>query len=63
MSDDPRTPIKAMLWEEAKGKLRALAAVQGSYESTDTGRTERWQKCEAVIEDFITAFEDYALQE
>ena len=33
MSDDPAVFLKAMLWEEAKGKLRALVAVKGSYTS------------------------------
>lgn len=50
-----------MLWEEAKGKLRALAAVQGSYQS-ETGHTERWEACEAAIEKFITDFENDELQ-
>jgi hypothetical protein len=57
--------LKSILWEETKGKLRALAAAQGSYSSTaDSHRTYIWQKLvTAAVEEFITKIEDNALQE
>lgn len=54
--------MKAVLWEEAKGKLRALAVAQGSYQSTDS-MTEIWEKLDRKIEAFIKDIEDNALQE
>lgn len=62
--DDPRVPLKAMLWEEAKGKLRAFAAVQGSYPSGKDPHTgERWEQLDLKIEQFITDIENNALHE
>jgi hypothetical protein len=38
--------LKAAAWERAKGELRALVAIQGSYTSND-GRAEKWEACSA----------------
>lgn len=54
---------KAMLWEEAKGKLRALVAVNGQCASTDEHRADQWREAEERIEAFISAFEDEGLHE
>ena len=53
--------MKAMQWERCKGELRALVALQGSYESNDyacrkeglptTG--DHWRHCGKIVEDFI----------
>lgn len=58
--DDTRVPMKYMLWEEAKGKLRALSAVQGSYPAL-SGNTEKWQQLDASVEEFIKLVEDNEL--
>jgi hypothetical protein len=51
--------IKAQQWEIAKGHLRALVAMQGSYQSRqDDGRTRRWQDLERAVDDFIVKVED-----
>ena len=50
---------KAILWEEAKGKLRALSSVAGSGNDD----MERFLKIETVIETFIEEFESDGLQE
>jgi len=54
---------KAMLWEEAKGKMRALVAVNGQCASTDEWRSEQWQKAEQMIEAFVKEFEDNGLHD
>lgn len=62
--DNTRTPLKAMLWEEAKGKLRALVAVQGGYTTAGgDDRTERWQALELAVSAFIVQVEDDGLHE
>lgn len=63
MSDDYRVPLKYMLWEEAKGKLRALAAVQGSYPSGDPETAKRFEALTAKVEAFIKEVNDEELQE
>lgn len=63
MTHDPNAAMKAMLWEEAKGKLRALASVQGSYPADIIERGERYEKSNAKIEDFIQEFEEEGLWE
>lgn len=64
MDDIARDVMKAALWEEAKGKLRALARVQGSYTSADPEwRSERWEQAAAAVENFIHDFESRALHE
>ena len=54
---------KAMLWEEAKGKLRALVAVNGQCSGTDEWRCGQWLKAEQMIDAFIKEFEDSGLHE
>lgn len=60
---DPHAAIKAMLWEEAKGKLRALASVQGSYPANIFERGEQYEKSNSKIEEFIQEFEEEGLWE
>lgn len=59
MALDHISSLKAMVWEEAKGKLRALVALSGSGKE----RLPDFQKVEAAVEKFIREFEDNALQE
>ena len=40
---------KAMLWEEAKGKMRAMVAVNGQCANNDECRSEQWQKGEPMM--------------
>ncbi len=67
--DEARGPLKAALWEEAKGKLRAFAAVQGSYHSYAMSESDgeairaRWQAAEKSIAAFIEEFESHGLHE
>lgn len=58
--------MKGVLWEEAKGKLRALVAIQGSYveDGVPVGRPkQKWEILEERIESFIRDIEDEGLQE
>lgn len=50
---------KAIIWERAKGELRALVAVQGQTE----GRMEEFKKLDQHVKDFIKATEDWSLHE
>lgn len=57
---------KAMLWEEAKGKLLALVAVEGQVPPHDPifkTRRDRYRKAELVINSFIEDFESEGLHE
>jgi len=58
--------MKAMQWERAKGELRALVALQGSY-SLGRGPGDetpaKWQRLEQAIDAFIQQIEDHSLQE
>lgn len=56
---------KAILWEEAKGKLRAIAAAEGeSYDGVrEVDGTYYFQKIEKAVEEFIQAFEDEGYHE
>ena len=54
--------MKAAQWERAKGELRALAVLQGSYQS-GTGNGDRWMKLHQKVESFIRDIEEDALQE
>jgi hypothetical protein len=47
---------KAMAWEEAKGKLRTVAAIEGTIPSGMV-RSPDWEEIKKKIEDFITNFE------
>ena len=55
--------MTAQLWEEAKGKLRALVHVQGSYYSMTDDASFRWQDLEKRINAFIKDIEDDGLHE
>jgi len=63
VTDSFRTPLKAALWEEAKGKLRAPVAVQGSYSSADQEAAETFEEAGAAVEAFIKDFENRGLHE
>lgn len=61
---------KAVLWEEAKGKLRAMAAAEGyrglCEPMTASHRercTQRWEKVNAAVEKFIDETESNGLNE
>lgn len=53
---------KAILWEEAKGKLRAMAAAGGQINSSYL-RSPDWKGVKQSVEDFIHAFESEGLHE
>lgn len=53
---DPIGLAKAILWEEAKGKLRAVAKASGQHPS-NVIRSPEWEKVEKSIETFILHFE------
>lgn len=55
--------LKAQLWQEAKGKLRAMYMVEGQCESTDEWRREHWKKLEEAVELFIDGIEHEGLDE
>ena len=58
--------MKAQQWERAKGELRALIALQGSYSfGRDIGdrREERWVTLEKRVNAFVQDVEDNGLQE
>jgi hypothetical protein len=62
--------LKAQQWERAKGELRALVALQGSYTSPypdhvdkEKEHHKKWEALQARVEEFITAVEDDGLQE
>ena len=52
---------KAILWEEAKGKMRAMYMVNGQSDSENKANVE-WSKVRTRVEEFIIAFEDDGLQ-
>lgn len=55
--------VKAVLWEEAKGKLRAMVAADGCASTGGDHREEpfRFQSVAQAIEQFIQEFEDEEL--
>jgi len=53
---------KAILWEEAKGKLRAMGAAGGMTQSTES-RAPDWDVVQEAIEVFIRDFEEKGLHE
>lgn len=55
--------MKSVLWEEAKGKLRALVALQGSYQSNDESRSETFVELDVQVEKFIKHVEGWGLHE
>lgn len=62
---DPIGLAKAVLWEEAKGKLRAMVAVQGACEGGAEGQDSRahYDRVKAEIEMFIIRLENSGLHE
>ena len=62
---------KAILWEEAKGKLRAMIVADGhkrvvaQHDTLDADKAthKAWTKRQAIVEDFISSFEDRGLHE
>lgn len=59
---DPIALAKVILWEQAKGALRALAVAAGSYPSNIITST-KWETVDDTIETFIRKFEDDGLHE
>lgn len=65
MSSFPVDPIglaKAILWEETKGKLRALVSAGGQSQSSGE-RTPKYEDVMKFVEKFIKSFEDNSYQE
>jgi hypothetical protein len=64
---DPIGLAKAILWAEAKGKLRALSAADGAELSDgrlrQSGDEPRYQRSSDRIEAFIADFENHGLHE
>jgi hypothetical protein len=54
--------MKAQQWERAKGELRAMVALAGSY-AARTGLDQKWIDLGNRVEAFIGEIEDNALQE
>ena len=56
--------LKAQQWEIAKGHLRALIALQGSYSTVSVKEYPAdWEKLEERVNAFISDIEDHGLQE
>jgi hypothetical protein len=57
--------MKSMIWERAKGEMRALIEVQGSYSSSDREPKgeSKWEKLQEAVETFISEVEDNGLHE
>lgn len=53
---------KVLLWESAKGKLRALVQIQGSY-SDDLVQKEKQSMLMQEVEEFIQTVEANGLHE
>ena len=53
---------KAVIWEESKGKLRALYMVNGMTDSENKHHVQ-WDKVKKRVEEFIKAFEEDGLHE
>jgi hypothetical protein len=64
-TSEPIGLAKAILWEEAKGKLRALAAAEGATHGgqPDQYGVHRYQAISKRVERFIEKFEADGLQE
>ena len=59
MAVDHISSLKAMVWEEAKGKLRALGALSGSGKE----RIPDYERVEKAVEAFISDFESEGFHE
>ena len=55
--------LKACQWELAKGHLRALVALQGSYSSGSEHTAQRFEDAKECVDMFIDAFEGDGLHE
>ncbi len=57
--------MKSMVWERAKGELRALVEIQGSYSSAEREPKgeSKWERLEAAVNAFVTQVEDDGLHE
>jgi hypothetical protein len=55
--------LKAQQWERAKGELRALVALQGSYASINEDMAEKNDRLNTAVEMFIQRIEEDGLQE
>lgn len=61
--------LKAAQWERAKGELRALVALQGSYSTSDrppfdiAPETDRWTLLSKRVREFIEDIEMKGLHE
>lgn len=58
--------MKAQQWERAKGELRALVAIQGSYSlgrGPGDDEPEKWQRLQMAVDEFIRSVENDGLQE
>lgn len=60
---DPIGLAKAILWEEAKGKLRAIVAADGAQHGGVYDGRPHFEIVEEVVESFIKAFESDGLHE
>ena len=63
---DPIGLAKAILWEEAKGKLRAIVAADGAVENGGSelhGERFHFEIVEEAVEAFIRSFESDGLHE
>jgi hypothetical protein len=57
--------MKAQQWELAKGHLRALVEIQGSYSTPnpEPAGTAKWERLQSAVKKFVTAVEDNGLHE
>lgn len=57
--------MKAQQWEIAKGHLRALVELQGSYSTAvrEEHGTSKWERLQAAVDEFVTNVEDNGLHE
>ena len=55
--------VKAILWEEAKGKLRALVVAGGQQQSSALERSPKYEDVGKEVENFIKRFEDEGYHE
>jgi len=61
---DPLAMQKGILWEQAKGLMRAMVAVDGSrYSSRPSGEKARYEQVSEAIEAFVESFESEGLHE
>ena len=61
--NDPIGLQKAVLWEQAKGLLRAVVAADGAQQSQYDGQDPHFMLLEKEVEGFIRDFEDHGYHE